>query len=83
MKLASLKSKSSRDGELCVVNRQLTHAIKVPHIALTMQFALDNWQATQPQLNAIYQDLNAGSLDNTAWPPRYPGLTSGLMGVRT
>ena len=58
MKLASLKSTSSRDGLLCVVNRDLTKAITVEHIALTMQYALDYWQVTEPKLQEIYQDLN-------------------------
>lgn len=63
MKLASLKS-TSRDGILCVVNRQLTKAVFVPHIATTMQQALDNWQAIEPQLQQVYQQLNQNSIDN-------------------
>ncbi len=60
MKLASLKSTTSRDGILCVVNRDLTHAIKVPHIALTLQNALDHWTTTAPLLEETYQQLNKG-----------------------
>jgi len=58
MKLASLKSKESRDGELCVVNRELTEAVKVTHIAPTMQYALDHWQHCEPKLQEVYQQLN-------------------------
>lgn len=57
MKLASLKS-TSRDGILCVVNRQLTKAVCVPQIASTMQYALDNWSTIEPQLQKIYRLLN-------------------------
>lgn len=58
MKLATLKSTNSRDGELCLVNRLLTVAVRVPHIAPTLQFALDNWDAIAPELQLVYQQLN-------------------------
>lgn len=64
MKLASLKSKS-RDGELCIVNRELTQAVKVPHIATTLQYALDNWSEVEPKLQEIYHQLNDRSLDKS------------------
>jgi fumarylacetoacetate (FAA) hydrolase len=63
MKLASLKS-SSRDGELCVVNQDLTHAVRVPQIAPNLQYALDHWQTIEPELQKIYQQLNEKRLDN-------------------
>ena len=59
MKLASLKH--GRDGELMVVSRDLTHCIRVPHIAHTLQQALDNWHETAPRLEQIYEILNEGS----------------------
>lgn len=65
MKLASLKSDKHRDGILCVVNKALTTAICVPQIALTLQAALENWDAMMPQLQAIYLKLNANQLDST------------------
>lgn len=64
MKLASLKSNLSRDGELCVVNKSLTAAIRVPHIAQTLQIALENWNVVLPKLEDIYLKLNAGELDS-------------------
>ena len=64
MKLASLKT-SSRDGELCVVDRTLKTAVKVPEIALTMQQALDNWKILEPKLQKIYQALNEGRLNES------------------
>lgn len=65
MKLTSLKSAGSRDGVLCVVNRELTTAVQVSHIAATLQYALDNWDAVAPKLQLIYQQLNDLALPNT------------------
>ncbi|MGL5742845.1 MAG: fumarylacetoacetate hydrolase family protein [Legionella sp.] len=65
MKLASLKSTSSRDGELCVVNQELTAAIRVPQIAHNLQYALEHWHKVEASLQKIYQQLNEGHLDNT------------------
>lgn len=57
MKLATLRT-SNRDGELIVVSQDLSCAVKVPHIAKTMQQALDNWEAVLPSLIATYRSLN-------------------------
>lgn len=57
MKLASLKS--GRDGELCLVNKKLTKAIKVSHIAKTMQTAIENWDEIIHQLEDLYIKLNS------------------------
>ncbi|MDP3269508.1 MAG: fumarylacetoacetate hydrolase family protein [Legionella sp.] len=65
MKLASLKSKYSRDGELCVVNQQLTTAVRANDIAPTLQYALDHWNEVEPALQKIYQQLNEDECDNT------------------
>lgn len=63
MKLASIAG-TSRDGSLCVVNKALTKAVFVPHIAATLQQALETWPTTAPQLEAIYTQLNANGLNN-------------------
>lgn len=68
MKLASLKS-NARDGELCVVNQNLTRAITVPQIAATLQYALDHWQKCAPQLQAVYTQLNEHPSDGFAFQP--------------
>jgi len=60
MKLGSLKE-GGRDGTLIVVNRALTQAVKATGIASTMQAALDDWSSTAPRLNALYEELNAGT----------------------
>lgn len=65
MKLASLKSVTSRDGELCVVNQSLTTAVLVPHIAPTLQNALDNWKKVEAQLRDVYQKLNENNMSTT------------------
>ena len=57
MKLATLK-KGGRDGTLVVVNRALTHCRAVPAIARTLQAALDDWEAVEPQLRQVYEVLN-------------------------
>ncbi len=58
MKLASLKTNSSRDGQLCLVDRSLTWVLPVPQICKTMQAALDDWDEMKPRLEAVYKSLN-------------------------
>lgn len=60
MKLATLKA-GTRDGELVVVTRDLRRAVRVPHIAATMQLALESWEQSEPALQAVYAALNAGA----------------------
>lgn len=60
MKLATLKN-NSRDGELVVVSKDLSEAVKASAIAITLQSALDNWSDTAPQLQELYQQLNQGT----------------------
>ena len=60
MKLASLKS--GRDGKLVVVSRDLSRAVAVPEVAATLQAALDDWDRKAPELQGVYQQLNAGTL---------------------
>ena len=60
MKLATLKS-GGRDGTLIVVNRALTHYLPASDIAATLQQAMDNWSATAPRLNTLYEALQDGS----------------------
>ena len=62
MKLATLKN-GSRDGALVVVSGDLSRYQKVPKIAATLQFALDNWDMVVERLQAVYVALN----DNATW----------------
>lgn len=59
MKLASLRA--GRDGSLIVVSRDLKTAVSARNVAPTMQYALDNWDAVAPQLQALSDALNSGS----------------------
>lgn len=61
MKLASLKH--GRDGMLVVVSRDLARAVAVPHIAPTLQRALDDWHHTAPRLMRVYELLNEGEAE--------------------
>ena len=58
MKLASLKS--SLDGRLVIVSRDLTRTVLASSIAPTMQAALDNWSGIAPALAARAEKLEAG-----------------------
>jgi len=60
MKLATLND-GARDGQLAVVARDLKTAHIADGIAPTLQAALDDWPFIAPQLQALYQALNAGS----------------------
>jgi fumarylacetoacetate (FAA) hydrolase len=56
MKLASLKNEG-RDGVLIVVDRDLTRAVAVQHIASTLRDAIEQWDSVAPRLDAVYQAL--------------------------
>jgi len=66
LKLATTNN-NTRDGQLVVVNKQLTHAVAVPEIAGTMQMALDNWHHCEPLLQKVYDELNSDKIQ-TAVP---------------
>jgi len=55
MKLGSLKS--GRDGRLVVVSHDLAWCADATHIAPTLQAALDDWRAVEPQLQLLATDL--------------------------
>ena len=59
MKLASLKN-GQRDGVLVVVDRLLTSCVRVPHIAQTLQQAIENWSTSAVKLQSVYEQINAG-----------------------
>ena len=59
MKLATYKD-GSRDGQLLVVSRDLTQAHYASHIASRLQQVLDDWNYLSPQLQDLYDALNAG-----------------------
>jgi fumarylacetoacetate (FAA) hydrolase len=59
MKLATYKD-GSRDGQLVVVSRDLALAQYATHIANRLQQVLDDWNYLAPQLQDVYDALNAG-----------------------
>ncbi len=61
MKLASLRH--GRDGTLVVVSRDLARAVAVPHIAFTLQAAMDGWSEAAPRLMRVYDLLNEGPVE--------------------
>jgi fumarylacetoacetate (FAA) hydrolase len=64
MKFASLKSATSKDGILCLVNKSLTKAVRADDIAPTLQSALEQWDKVIEPLEHRYQQLNADALSN-------------------
>lgn len=61
MKFASLKT-NQRDGTPILVNRELTHAVKIDDIAPSVQAVLDNWASLSATLESRYDALNKGEL---------------------
>ena len=61
MKLASLRH--GRDGMLVVASCDLAHCVAVPHIAPTLQQAMDDRAHTAPRLMRIYDLLNESAAD--------------------
>ena len=59
MKLATYKD-GSRDGQLVVVSRDLSLAHYASHIASRLQSVLDDWNYLSPQLQDLFDALNAG-----------------------
>ncbi len=60
MKLATIKN-GTRDGRLCVVSKDLAHAVFADDLAATLLNALEQWPAVESALRARSDKLNAGS----------------------
>jgi len=67
MKLASLRK--GRDGQLIVVNKDLTRARPVPSIAQTLQGALDRWHECVDALEETYGSICASEVDTIPFDP--------------
>jgi fumarylacetoacetate (FAA) hydrolase len=72
MKLATLRD-GSRDGRLLVVRRDGEAGAMSPDAWPTLQRALDDWDAAEPQLRAIAEKLDAGALEGTPIDPHRLG----------
>ena len=60
MKFATLKT-SNLDGCLLVVSRDLTRAVDASTIAPNLLDAMQRWDSVKPNLQALYDALNAGT----------------------
>ncbi len=60
MKLATLKSATSLDGELIVVSKDLKTFATASHICSNLLSAIENWSHVESQLKAISVELEAG-----------------------
>lgn len=56
MKLASRKN-GTRDGELVLVNADLTHFVSASHICKSLREAMESWSSVEPQLSDLSQQL--------------------------
>ncbi len=69
MKLASLKSRSNRDGQLALVSRNLSKMLTVTDIAPALQYLLEHWQELASELEIRYQQLNQNQIDSEPFDP--------------
>lgn len=70
MKLATRRN-GTRDGELVIVSRDLTHAVSAAAVAPTLQAALDDWEAKAPALAALAARVEErGREEGFAFEPR-------------
>lgn len=64
MKLGSLKSTRSLDGELVVISRDSKNFARAGHVAPSLRQAVESWTQAEPELKKIYTELNAGKFAN-------------------
>lgn len=60
MKLGTLKVAGKRDGELVVVSRDNTRAVKATTIAPNLREAIEDWRNVQPKLEQLFNELEQG-----------------------
>lgn len=65
MKLGSLKCKNNLDGELCIISKDLTKAVKATHIAKSLREAIETWNKVETPLQELYKSLNQGTAKET------------------
>ncbi len=61
MKLASLKSVNSLDGDLVVIAKDLKSFARAGSVIPNLREAVENWEKVEPKLADIYRQLNSGS----------------------
>ncbi len=78
MKLATLKN-GTRDGELIVVSKDLTKAVRVPQIAPTLQIALEHWSVTESDLKDVYDETDISLQPLKVSTPKLPGPDASVV----
>lgn len=63
MKLGTLKSTKSLDGELCVISKDLKKAVRATHLAPNIREAIEKWSDIKAELEALYSELNQGQCE--------------------
>lgn len=61
MKLATLKSSTSLDGELVVLSKDLKSFVRASSIVPSLREAVEKWSQVQPQLQILSDELISGS----------------------
>lgn len=70
MKLATLND-NTVDGALILVSRDMKQALRIDHLATTLQMAIENWDTVSGPIGELYASLNAGQLsDSFAFDPK-------------
>lgn len=64
MKLASLKSSNSLDGELVIVSRDNKFYTSATDISKNLLSAMESWSTMEPLLKKRSEDLNSGAVSN-------------------
>jgi fumarylacetoacetate (FAA) hydrolase len=72
VKLATLRD-GSRDGRLLIVRRDGETAAPAPDAWPTLQRALDDWEAAEPQLREVADQLDRGAVDGVPVDPNRLG----------
>ncbi|HTR55171.1 MAG TPA: fumarylacetoacetate hydrolase family protein [Kofleriaceae bacterium] len=72
MKLATLRD-GSRDGRLIVARRDGEAGAPSPEAWPTLQRALDDWEAAEPKLRALADELDRGALEGVPIDPHRLG----------
>jgi fumarylacetoacetate (FAA) hydrolase len=60
VKLGTLKNPAKRDGDLVVVSRDNTRAVKASDIAPSLREAIEDWANAKPKLEQLYKELEDG-----------------------
>lgn len=77
MKLATLKNKNSKDGELVLVSRDNKTFVSAKDISPNLLSAIENWSVVESQLKLRYDQLNSGSV--VAQPVSNPAIFASAL----